>query len=281
MKKRILSPEMVKGFCRYLEREERSNNTVKKYVREAERFLEFSGSETVDKNRVILYKESLLKKNYAPRSVNCMLAGINSFLSYLKWDDLKVKPLRLQRETYAPEEKEITKAEYVRLCKTAERTGNLRLSLIMQTICSTGIRVSELPFITVEAVRRGMAVVSLKGKTRKVFIPGDLQIRLLQWIYKENLENGSVFITRSGKAISRSNVWREMKNLCKKAHVDKQKIFPHNFRHLFARVFYDMDKDLAKLADILGHSSIETTRIYIVSSGEKHRKLLDNMHLVI
>ena len=192
-----------------------------------------------------------------------------------------MKTVKLQRQVFCSEEKELTKAEYARLCRTAERKHNERLCLILQTICGTGIRVSELQFITVEAVRKGEATVSLKGKTRSIFIVRDLQKKLIRYISEQKITTGAVFITRTGKPMSRTNIWREMKNLCLEAEVDPEKVFPHNLRHLFARVFYGIEKDIAKLADILGHSSIETTRIYIVSSGSEHRKLMETMRLVI
>ena len=223
----------------------------------------------------------LTENDYAPRSINSMLASIHKFFDVLGWADCKVKTVKLQRQVFCSEEKELTKAEYARLCRTAERKHNERLCLILQTICGTGIRVSELQFITVEAVRKGEATVSLKGKTRSIFIVRDLQKKLIRYISEQKITTGAVFITRTGKPMSRTNIWREMKNLCLEAEVDPEKVFPHNLRHLFARVFYGIEKDIAKLADILGHSSIETTRIYIVSSGSEHRKLMETMRLVI
>ena len=187
----------------------------------------------------------------------------------------------MQRQIFCNEEKELTKAEYERLCRTAEKKHNERLCLILQTICGTGIRVSELQFITVEAVRKGEATVSLKGKTRSVFIVRDLQKKLLRYVSEQKITTGAVLVTRTGKPINRTNIWREMKNLCLDAEVDPEKVFPHNLRHLFARVFYGIEKDISRLADLLGHSSIETTRIYIISSGSEHRRLMETMRLVI
>lgn len=210
-----------------------------------------------------------------------MLASINGLFSFLGWYELKIKSIKLQRQIYCPEEKELTKAEYMRLVNTAKQKGNERLNLILQTICRTGIRVSELQYITVEAVRCGEAIVSLKGKTRSVFIVRELQKKLLCYAAGRKITMGAIFITRSGKPISRTNIWREMKNLCIEANVNPQKVFPHNLRHLFARVFYGIEKDMAKLADILGHSSINTTRIYIISTGTEHRKRMENMRLII
>ena len=210
-----------------------------------------------------------------------MLASLNSLFSFLNWMDCRVKSIKLQRQIYCPEEKELTKAEYMRLVNTAKQKGNERLNLILQTICGTGIRVSELQYITVEAVKNGEAVVSLKGKTRTVFLVKELKKKLLRYTAEQNISSGSVFITRTGKPISRTNIWREMKGLCEQADVNPQKVFPHNLRHLFARVFYGIEKDIAKLADILGHSSINTTRIYIISTGNEHRRRMENMRLII
>lgn len=215
------------------------------------------------------------------RSINSMLASINSLFSFLGWYELRVKSLKVQQQVFCPEEKELTKAEYEPLCRTAERKQNQRLCLILQTICGTGIRVSELQFITVEAVRKGEAMVSLKGKTRSIFIVRDLQKKLLRYIFEQKITAGAVFVTRTGKPLSRTNIWREMKNLCLEAEVNPEKVFPHNLRHLFARVFYGIEKDIAKLADILGHSSINTTRIYIISTGTEHRQRMERMRLII
>ena len=192
-----------------------------------------------------------------------------------------MKSIKLQRQIYCPEEKELTKAEYMRLVNAAKQKGNERLNLILQTICSTGIRVSELQYITVEAVKNGEAIVSLKGKTRSVFIVKELKKKLLRYAAEQKIHSGCIFITRTGKPISRTNIWREMKNLCEYAGVNPQKVFPHNLRHLFARVFYGIEKDIAKLADILGHSSINTTRIYIISTGDEHRRRMENMRLIL
>ena len=210
-----------------------------------------------------------------------MIASLNSLFSFLGWTDCRVKSIKLQRQIYCPEEKELTKAEYMRLVNTAKQKGNERLNLILQTICGTGIRVSELQFITVETVKCGEAVVSLKGKTRTVFIVKDLQKKLLRYAAEQGIQSGSVFVTRTGKPISRTNIWREMKDLCEQANVNPNKVFPHNLRHLFARTFYGIEKDIAKLADILGHSSINTTRIYIVATGSEHRQRMENMRLII
>ena len=210
-----------------------------------------------------------------------MLASVNSLFAFLGWHDLKVKSLKFQQQVFCPEEKELTKAEYYRLCTAAKHKHNKRLNLILQTICGTGIRVSELQYITIEAVKYGEAVVNSKLKTRTIFIVRELKQKLLRYAAEQGIKSGMIFVTRTGKPISRTNIWREMKALCKEANVNPQKVFPHNLRHLFARVFYGIEKDIAKLADILGHSSINTTRIYIISTGTEHRKRMENMRLIM
>ena len=280
MKGRFLTAEMIAEFREHLILEERSEATVEKYIRDVTAFSAFANGGEISKEMVIAYKKHL-QGNYAVRSVNSMLASINSLFAFLGWHDLKVKSIKLQQQIYCPEEKELTKVEYTRLCRTAEKKHNERLNLILQTICGTGIRVSELQYITVEAVRQGKATVSCKAKTRSVFIVKDLQKKLLRYAAEQKIKNGMIFVTRTGKPISRTNVWREMKALCNEAGVNPQKVFPHNLRHLFARVFYGIEKDIAKLADILGHSSINTTRIYIFSTGTEHRRRMENMQLII
>ena len=234
----------------------------------------------ITKESVLAYKKHI-QQNYAVRSVNSMIASINGFFSFLCWYDLKVKSLKIQRQVFCTEEKELTKPEYLRLCRAADEKRNERLKLILQTICGTGIRVSELRYITVEAVKNGEAVVNCKSKTRVIFIVKELRKKLLRYAAEQNIKTGMIFITKAGKPINRTNIWREMKSLCKAANVNPQKVFPHNLRHLFARVFYGIEKDIAKLADILGHSSINTTRIYIISTGTEHRRRMENMHLIL
>lgn len=281
MKGQFLTDKLVAEFSAHLKNEEKSKNTTEKYLRDVRMFAaHFRGTE-ITKEMVIAYKSKLLAEHYAVRSVNSMLASLNSLFTFLGWSDCKVKSMKLQRQIYCPEEKELTKAEYLRLVNTAKRKGKERLNLILQTICGTGIRVSELEYITVEAAKSGKAVVALKGKTRSVFLVKELQKKLLRYATEQNISSGTIFITRNGKPLSRTNIWREMKGLCQEAGVNPQKVFPHNLRHLFARVFYGIEKDLAKLADILGHSSINTTRIYIISTGSEHRKRMENMHLIL
>lgn len=281
MAKRMLTGKQIAAFAAYLHNEEKSQHTVEKYIRDVRALAQAVGGNALTKERVIAYKTALQNQGYAVSSINSMLASLNSLFAFLGWDDLKVKSLKRQRQVYCPEEKELTRAEYVRLVNAAKQRGNQRLYHILQTICGTGIRVSELPFITVEAVRRGEATVSLKGKSRTVFIPQDLQKELRRYIAEQQITAGSLFLTRTGKPIGRTTVWREMKQLCRLANVDPRKVFPHNLRHLFARVFYGLEKDMAKLADILGHSSINTTRLYIISTGAEHRRLMNRLRLII
>ena len=281
MKGRILTENQISAFAVYLKSEEKSENTVEKYIRDVRAFAACIDETEITKETIIAYKNKLISDNYAVRSINSMLASLNGFFSFLGWNDFKVKSIKLQRQIYCPEKKELTKAEYMRLVNTAKQKGNERLNLLIQTICGTGIRVSELQYITVEAVKYGEAVVSLKGKTRSVFIVRELQKKLLRYAAEQKITSGTIFITRNGKPMSRTNIWREMKSLCERAGVNPQKVFPHNLRHLFARTFYGIEKDIAKLADILGHSSINTTRIYIITTGNEHRQRMENMRLII
>lgn len=281
MKGHFLSGKEIERFEKYLREEEKSENTMEKYIRDVKSFAEYCSGNAILKETVISYKQNLMDGDYAVKSINSMLASINSLFSFLGWYELRVKSLKVQQQIFCPEEKELTRAEYERLCRTAERKHNERLNLILQTICGTGIRVSELQFITVESVRKGEATVSLKGKTRTIIITKNLQKKLLRYIAEQKINTGSVFVTKTGKPMSRTNIWREMKNLCVEAEVNPEKVFPHNLRHLFARVFYGIEKDIAKLADILGHSSINTTRIYIISTGTEHRQRMEQMRLII
>ena len=281
MKGRTITNSLLKKFREHLILEERSDATIEKYCRDVSVFAVFADGAEITKELAIAYKTKLKDDGYAVRSINSMLASINSLFSFLGWHDLKVKTIKIQQQIFCPEEKELTKAEYTRLVNTAKANHNERLCLILQTICGTGIRVSELQFITVEAAKRGEATVSCKGKTRSVFIVRELQKKLLRYATEQEIESGYIFITRGGKPVSRTNIWRDMKALCVEADVNPNKVFPHNLRHLFARVFYGIEKDIAKLADILGHSSINTTRIYIISTGTEHRQRMEKMRLII
>ena len=274
-----LTADLIHAFHQYLIREEKSTATVEKYLRDVRAFSVYTGGRTVTKAVLMSYKKYLQEKQYAVRSINSMLASLNSLLDFLGWSDCKVRSIRQQKQTYCAEEKELSKAEYMWLLETAKKKPQLRL--VMQTICGTGIRVSELRFFTVEAVQSGEITVNCKGKTRTILIPGKLRKLLLDYVRKEKIRTGVIFLTRSGKPLNRSCIWAQMKSLCRAAGVDPRKVFPHNLRKLFARTFYGIEKDIAKLADILGHSSIDTTRIYIMTTGTEHRRKIERLGLVI
>lgn len=280
MKKRKIGLFEIEKFEAYLRDEERSAATIEKYIRDVKYFADFIGSADVCKQTVMEYKNKL-GASYAVSSANSMIAAINSFLRFCGWQDLCVKRFKMQRKVYCTEEKELSRAEYVRLLDAANRKHNERLNLIIQTICATGIRVSELEYITAEALCKGEAVVNCKGKNRRIFIVPELKKKLLRYVKEQKIVSGAIFITRSGRPISRNNIWREMKALCEQANVSPSKVFPHNLRHLFARTFYRLEKDIVKLADILGHASINTTRIYIVTTGAEHKRKMENMRLII
>lgn len=222
-----------------------------------------------------------MEQKYRPAGVNGRLVAANGFFSFFGRYDLRMKLLRIQKEIFAKEEKELTKGEYIRLVQAAERKGNMRLSLVIQTICAAGIRVSELQYITVESLKKGRAEVNCKGKRWVIFLPMDLLRKLKNYAKEKGISTGVIFCTRTGCPLNRCNIWSDMKKLCRDARVNPQKVFPHNLRHLFARTFYSLEKDIAKLADLLGHSNIETTRIYIMESGREHQEKLEKMRLVI
>ncbi len=279
MNEGILKTEDLQAFRKYLVLEEKSTATVEKYLRDARAFLVFAGQSNITKELVVAYKSMLIEQGYAVRSINSMLASLNSLLNFWGRPDCKVKSLKTQRQTYCTAEKELTKAEYLRLLDAAAERPQLRL--IMETICGTGIRVSELRSFTVEAVKRGEITVRCKSKIRTILLPGKLRRRLLEYAKKSGISSSVIFITRNGKPLNRSNIWAQMKSLCQAAHVAPSKVFPHNLRKLFARTFYCIEKDIAKLADILGHSSIDTTRIYIMTTGREHRRKLERLGLVV
>lgn len=279
MEERIIKDCKIRKFANYLIREEKSNATCEKYIRDVQCFEVFASDNQVTKELVVAWKKKLVEQGYAVRSINSMLASVNSFLGFLGWHDCKVKNIRLQHQTYCAEEKELTKAEYLRLLEASKK--NEQLNLVLQTICGTGIRVSELRYFTVEAVRRGEITVNCKSKTRTILVPGKLRKLLLNYAKQKRITTGVIFIGKSGKPLDRSNIWRQMKQLCKAAGVKESKVFPHNLRKLFARTFYGIEKDIAKLADILGHSSINTTRIYIMTTGIEHRRKIERLGLVM
>ena len=260
MNERILLWERINDFSDYLYREEKSTATREKYLRDVRAFCVYSGGESVTKDLVLTWKKHLVDTGYAVRSINSMLASVNSLLTFLGWGDCKVKDIRLQRQTYCTEEKELTKAEYLRLLEASKK--NEQLNLVLQTSCGTGIRVSELHYFTVEALRHGEITVNCKSKTRMILVPGRLKKLLLDYAKRRNIRAGAIFINRSGKPLDRSSIWRQMKQLCKTAGVRESKVFPHNLRKLFARTFYSIEKDIAKLADILGHSMFRFFFVY-------------------
>ena len=271
----------MNAFAASLRAEEKSAATVKKYLRDVEAFLTFAAGRTLTKQLVLEYKQWLLEREYRPASINSMLASVNAWLRFTGREELRVRQLKLQRTIYCDMEKELTREEYAALVCTARAQNDERMALLLQTICATGIRVSELEFVTVEAVEKGYATVNCKGKLRKIFLVSELCQQLRRYLRRTNIREGPIFLCGTGGPMLRGDIWRRMKRLCLRAGVDPQKVYPHNLRHLFAREYYEGEHDLAKLADILGHSSINTTRIYIQSTGTEHRRQLEKMHLVL
>ncbi len=275
----VLTEEVIEKFRKYLICAERSALTIDKYIRDVRAFAKFAKDREVNKELIATYKQKLISDGYAACSINSMLSSINSLFTFLGRADLRVKRIRVQKQIYCAEGKELTKAEYMRLLKASE--DDKRLRLILETICGTGIRISELSYFTAEAVRQGEVTVSCKNKTRVILIPGKLRKLLLSYCKEERINTGMIFRTKKGKPLDRSGIWRKMKALCEKAGVAAAKVFPHNLRKLFARTFYSREKDIAKLADILGHSSIETTRIYIMTTEREHRRKIEQLGLVM
>lgn len=277
---RSLTNETIVRYSCYLRENEKSSATILKYIHDLNLVAAYFNEKELTKAALIEWKDALIEK-YAAATVNSILAALNGFLKYMGWADLIVKPLKIQRSLFRDESRELTQAEYKRLIHAAENAGNRRLSLVVQTICATGIRVSELKFITVEAVRTGRTEISNKGKRRTIFLPEKLRRILTKYLKEIRKTDGAVFTTRSGKPLDRSNIWRDMKALCESAGVEPGKVFPHNLRHLFARTYYSIEKDLSRLADILGHSSINTTRIYTMESGAVHAHQIERLGLII
>ena len=275
-----ISQAQLTAFERHLRLEEREPATIEKYLRDIRSFAAWLEERALCKEAVVAWKENLLAKHYAPSTVNSMLIAVNRFFRFQHWDELRVKTVRVQRQIFRRRDKELTKEEYRRLLETADALGKKRLALLIETICATGIRVSEVKYITAEAVQMGRADISLKGKIRTILLPGKLRRKLQKYARKKKIASGEIFITRSGKGISRRQIWAEMKALCGKAGVEPSKVFPHNLRHLFARTFYRACKDVVKLADVLGHSSVETTRIYLISTGTEHIRQIERLGLI-
>lgn len=276
---RKITDELIKEFKCYLANEEKSLATLEKYVRDITAFKIWVKDAELCKAVALKYKEEIVEK-YAPASVNSILSSLNSFFDYNGWYDLKVKAVKIQKQIFANKNRELTKAEYERLLLAAKRSKKERLYYVMQTICATGIRVSELKFITVDTIKRGQANINCKGKVRVVILPKQLCKMLKGYAEKNKIANGSIFVTKSGKSLDRSNIWSDMKKLCKEAGVECGKVFPHNLRHLFARTYYSIQKDVVKLADILGHTSINTTRIYTMETGDIFRKQIQTLGLL-
>lgn len=278
--KNKLTGRQLNAFARYLRENEKSPATQAKYLHDVRAFYAFTAGREIDKQAVLDYKAHL-GAHYAATSANSMLAALNTYLRFCERTELCVKRFKVQREVFCAQQKELSKGEYFKLLEAARRGNNQRLCLILQTICGTGIRVSELPYITVESLHTGQPTVRCKGKNRRIFIVPELRKKLIRYAKEQGIRKGSIFVTKSGKPITRHTVWRQMKGLCKAAGVLPSKVFPHNLRHLFARTFYKIEKDLAKLADILGHASINTTRIYIVTTGQEHLRKMQQMHLIL
>lgn len=282
METREITEERKQQFADYLREEERSQATIEKYQRDLEKLERYLQGDALDKEKLIAYKQHLQDcGQYKTASINSFLVVVNHFCQVMGWCDLRVKTLKQQRETFRAESRHLNQQEYKRLIQAAERNGNHRMALILQTIGSTGIRISELAYIDVMAVKSGITNIQCKGKQRRILLPRKLQILLKAYIQKRKITRGPVFCSAAGNPLDRSNIWREMKGLCKSAGIDEQKVFPHNLRHLFAICFYQVEKDIVRLADILGHSSVETTRIYMKTTGEEHRRLLDRMRMVV
>ena len=279
MEPRKITEETLAAFARQLGEEERSPATLEKYLREVRQFAAFLGGREVTRELAAAWREELSARQ-SPATVNGKLTALDRLLAFLGWEDCRVKHLRVQRQLFRDSARELSREEYARLVETARRLGRGRLSLLMETICATGIRVSEVRYITAEAVREGRTEITLKGKIRTILLPGKLCRKLEKYARQKKITSGELFLTRSGRPMSRKQIWAEMKGVCRAAGVAPSKVFPHNLRHLFARCFYRVSRDVAKLADVLGHSSIETTRIYLISTGAEHARTLDQLRLI-
>ncbi len=280
MDKNILTPELVERFAAFLAAQERADGTIQKYLHDVRSFRAFLDGREVTKAEVVAWKEHLRGAGLCPSTVNSMLAALHSLFEFTGWTEYKVKYFRVQRRLFRAAERELDRNEHKRLIETARAQGDERLALLIEAIGGTGVRVSEVKYLTVEAAQQGRAEIELKGKIRTIIISNKLARKLLKYARKKKIASGEIFITRSGRGMSRRQIWGEMKRLCSAAGVEPSKVFPHNLRHLFARVYYKSCKDIARLADVLGHSNIETTRIYLVTSGKEHARQLDKLGLV-
>ncbi len=277
---RFITKQTMDRFYEYLIEEERSSGTIEKYIRDVRLLQSWLGSDPVTKENAARWKQELLQSGRAPSTVNSMLAAANTYFRFMGWDELKLKSIRLQRRFFRENERELTKAEYQLLMETAKKRGDERLALLMETICATGIRVSEVPYITTDAIKKGRARISMKGKLRTILIPAQLCRKLRKYATKHRIGRGEIFLTKNGTRLERKQIWAQMKALCKYAGIERNKVFPHNLRHLFARCFYRISHDISSLADVLGHSSIETTRIYLISTESEHIKKIAHLGLV-
>ena len=279
MNERVVTKALAEKFRAYLYEEEKSENTIEKYLRDVRFFAENVGNKKLHKSDVLEYNHTLCQR-YAPRSVNSVISSLNAFFMFAEWYELKIKTLKIQKQIFADKKRELEKSEYEKLLTAAKDKKNERLYYLMQTIASTGLRVSEIRYVTVDAVKNGEAVINCKGKIRQVFLPKKLCVMLKSYVKSQGIKSGSVFVSKNGNPLNRCNIWKMLKLLCESANVDKSKVFPHNFRHLFARTFYSLQKDIVRLADILGHSSINTTRIYTMETGEIHRRQIQHLGLL-
>ena len=281
MKKKLqLTEREFDQFEDYLRHDEREESTIEAYLRSLTRFAEWADGRAVTKELAMEWKSALSESGYRPISVNAMLAAVNKFFTCMGLEDCKVKYLKLQRQMFRKSEKDLSKEEYQRLVQAAHEKGDLRMELILETICATGIRVGELKYITLETVRAGVAEIALKGKIRTILLPHRLCRKLQKYAKQQKIASGKIFLTQDGLPVSRQYVWTRMKALCEPAGVERTKAFPHNLRSLFARSFYGSCHDVVRLADVLGHSSIETTRIYLMSTGKEYLRQLDKLGLV-
>ncbi|WP_367925443.1 tyrosine-type recombinase/integrase [uncultured Ruthenibacterium sp.] len=281
MRKRVLSVKQIERYIERLRIEEKAEATLEKYRRDIYAFFNFLPPDKMLKKELLIsYKKHLKSEKYAVSSINSMLVAVNGFVAYLGASDCKVKLFKQQRSTFCDENRELTREEYLQLVQAAQQKKDNRLALILQTICSTGIRVSELKYITVQALQKQEARVQSKGKLRKILLPKILCVRLLRYCRERSVRKGSVFVSRNGNPLDRTSIWASMKKLCRAAKVAAQKVFPHNLRHLFARTFYRRHKDIVRLADVLGHSSVDTTRIYTLTSGKEQMIQLEKLHLL-
>ena len=280
MKRHQITDKQINEYHNMLKAEERSLGTIEKYLRDIRAFTAWLDGKAADKEALVTWKAYLLEQNYAPTTINSMLSSINGFFRFAGWEECRVRFLRVQRRAFREESRNITRDDYQRLLAAAQKQGQERLSLLMETICGTGIRVSEVQYITVEAAQRGIAEIYLKGKIRTILLPNKLQRKLLKYAKRQKVSSGEIFLTKNGTSLSRRQIWREMKQLCKYAGVEASKVFPHNLRHLFATAFYQANRDIVKLADILGHSAIDTTRIYLLTTSAEHIKQIERLRLI-